>query len=61
MSLRTFHLVFILAAIMLADMFGAWGVYHGRPVLGVGSFLGGFALIAYAIWFMRKLARTKIA
>ena len=66
-SLRTFHLVFILIAIVMADMFGAWAVWdHSRthdPVTllwGVLSFMAGFALIGYAIWVVRKFDRAKI-
>lgn len=66
-SLRTFHLVFILIAIVMTDMFGAWAVWdHSRThnlatlLCGVLSFLAGFALIGYAIWVVRKFDRTKI-
>ena len=31
MSLRTFHLFFILVAIVAADMFGAWTIYYYYP------------------------------
>ena len=60
MSLRTFHLLFILAAVVLCDMFGAWGVYHAGAgsanlAMGIVSFLAGFGLIGYGIWFVRKL------
>ncbi|MBI1824753.1 MAG: hypothetical protein HYR83_00025 [Planctomycetes bacterium] len=63
MSLRTIHLIFILAAIVLVDMFGAWAVYtnahsHERGLLAVGilSFVAGFALAGY----VRKLDRKHI-
>jgi len=66
-SLRTFHVVFILAAIIIADMFGAWAVWkhtqtHETALLvwGVVSFLIGFGMIGYAIWLVRKLDRAKI-
>ena len=67
MSLRTFHLVFILLAIVMADVFGAWAVWeHSHSgegltlALGIFSFLAGFGLIGYGIWFVRKLNRAKI-
>ena len=67
MSLRTFHLVFVLAAIVAADMFGAWAIYHHAEtptpsllVVGILSFLAGFGLVGYAIWFVRKLDRSHI-
>ncbi|NOT02006.1 MAG: hypothetical protein HOP29_15435 [Phycisphaerales bacterium] len=56
MSLRTFHLVFILSAIVCADMFGAWTAWdypRSQDVwllsLGIASIVGGFGLIWYAI------------
>jgi len=55
MSLRTFHLVFILLAIVGADLFGAWAIWtfagtKDGLVLGMGilSLVGGFGLIWYA-------------
>ena len=67
MSLKTFHLVFIIAAIICADMFGAWAIWHraeldGMTVaLGVATLIGGLALTAYALYFVRKLEREKLA
>jgi len=67
MSLRNFHFVFILIVIVVADMFGAWAVWKYSQtqemttlVLGILSFIAGFALIGYAIWLVRKLEREKI-
>ncbi|MFQ5490365.1 MAG: hypothetical protein ACE5GE_06550 [Phycisphaerae bacterium] len=66
-SLRHFHLVFMLFVIVATDMFGGWAVhqYHlsGQPLTlaaGIASFLGGFAVIAYAVWFIHKLDRAQI-
>jgi hypothetical protein len=67
MNLRMFHLLFILAAIVMADMFGAWAVWrHAQTGDGatlaaaVLSFLAGFALIGYTIWLVRKLDRAHV-
>ncbi len=67
LSLRTFHLVFILIAIAGADLFGGWALHQyftagGTPLLALGaiSLAGGFGLIVYAIWFVRKLDRVHI-
>lgn len=64
LSLRGFHQVFILIAIVATDMIGAWAIWKhaltGNPamlVAGVLSFLAGFALIGYVIWVVRKLDR----
>ncbi len=66
-SLRNFHFLFILIAIIAADMFGAWAVWsHSQTrelptlVIGILSFLFGFALVVYLIWLVRKLNRAKI-
>lgn len=67
MSLRTFHLLFILCAIVLADMFGAWAVYNypatGDAALlwmGIPALLGGLALCVYAYFFVRRMDRAHI-
>ncbi len=67
MSLRNFHALFILIAMVLVDMFGAWAIWdhaqsHNKLVLAVGivSFLIGFGLAGYAIWFVRKLDRANV-
>ena len=66
-SLKTFHFVFILAAIMITDLFGAWAVHeHGRTkdattlVWGIVSFAIGFGVIVYAIWVVRTFDKTKL-
>jgi hypothetical protein len=66
-SLRGFHFLFLIVAIIAADLFGAWGVWnyrHSGDVLqlaaGVLSFLFGFALIGYALWLVRKLDQARI-
>ncbi len=67
MSLRTFHLVFILLAIVCAELFGAREFWHyslTRDVptlwLGIGSVLGGLALSVYALLFVRKMDSAHI-
>ena len=62
MSLRFFHLVFILVAMVMADMFGAWTVHtytttHDLPLLllGLGSMVGGLLLAVYSIVFVRRM------
>lgn len=67
MSLRMFHLVFILIAIVATDMFGGWAVWehaHTREtatlVIGMASFATGFALIIYGLWVAKKFQQTRI-
>jgi Zn-dependent protease with chaperone function len=67
MSLKTFHLVFIIAAIIMADMFGAWAIWHRASLdgltvaLGVATLIAGLALTGYAFYFVRKMEREKLA
>ena len=67
MSLKTFHLVFIIIAIIAADMFGAWAIYHRATLpgltvaLGILTLIGGLALTVYAFYFVRKAEREKLA
>ena len=67
MSLRLFHLVFVLIAIVATDMFGGWAVWeHARThetatlIIGLASFAFGFVLIGYGLWVVRKFNRAQI-
>ena len=62
MSLKAFHIFFIVASTLLTLAFGVWAVDDfGRSAswlhlsLGVGSFIASGALVWYGIWFLRKL------
>ncbi len=62
MSLKAFHIVFILASMALCVGLGVWAVedfgQSGSWVhltLGVGSFIGSILLAWYGVWFLRKL------
>ena len=62
MSLKAFHIFFIIASTLLCVAFGLWAIDDfGRSAsqvhlaLGVGSFIGSGALVWYGIWFLRKL------
>lgn len=59
MNLKSFHLVFITCAILLAFLVG-WWVLSGDALTGLtrrltafGAFGVGIALIAYEAWFLR--------
>ena len=61
MSLRMFHIIFIILSILLAFGFAAWEVNafieigeNLRLVAGLISFVVGVSLILYAIRFSRK-------
>ena len=62
MSLRAFHLVFILLAIVTAEMFGARELWYYRITkdvaelwMGILSLVGGLGLSVYALFFVRKM------
>lgn len=67
MSLRAFHLAFILIAIVSADLFGARELWHYQSTndvttfwLGILSLLVGLGLSVYAFFFVRKMDRTGV-
>jgi hypothetical protein len=62
MSLKAFHLVFIVASILLAVGFAAWSVlnYYSPAgsasdlAIGVGSGVAAVALVCYERFFLKK-------
>lgn len=66
-TLRKVHLLFILVIFIASDLFGAWCVAsYSRSnerlalVIGILSFLFGFALAGYTIWLVHKLDQARI-
>jgi len=62
MSLKAFHVVFIIICIILTAWFGWWGVNTYRHtaemstlMMGIASLIGTVVLIVYFRWFLRKL------
>ena len=62
MSLKAFHIFFIVMSMALCIGFGVWTTQDfarsGSWVnlsLGVGSFIGSMLLAWYGVWFLRKL------
>ena len=63
MSLKTFHIFFIVLSTLLCIGFGVWsigdfsgsGASAGSIAMGVGSFSGAVVLMWYGVWFLRKL------
>jgi hypothetical protein len=62
MSLKAFHLVFIVASILLCVGLSAWSLlnYFSQGatvnlVMGIGSALAAVALVVYERFFLRKL------
>ena len=61
MTLKTFHVVFISASVLLAFFFAAWCLDTspppdaGRILAGVASIAAGLGLAAYEAWALRKV------
>ncbi len=62
MSLKAFHIFFIVVSVALCVGLGVWGTQDfarsGNGVhlaLGVGAFIGSILLACYGVWFLRKL------
>ncbi len=62
MSLKAFHIFFIVASTALCLGFRVWSIQDfarsGSSVhlaLGVGSFIASILLACYGVWFLRKL------
>lgn len=59
MNLKSFHLVFITCASVLAFLFGLWALNSptfagtARLIAVIGGFGVGLALVGYETWFMR--------
>ncbi len=66
MSLKAFHIIFIVASSALALGFGVWMLRdYSRPegtlsdlLLGVGSCLAFVGLLVYGRYFLKKLKRV---
>ncbi|MBI2060930.1 MAG: hypothetical protein HYT87_14275 [Nitrospirae bacterium] len=62
MSLKAFHIVFIVCSSLLATGGGFWAWRHsathdpeGYRLVAVACFAGGIGLLVYGAWFLRKL------
>jgi len=63
MSLKAFHVVFIVASILLAAGFAAWSLMNFFSAggvksdlwVGIGSGVVALGLIGYEIYFLKKL------
>ena len=67
MSLKGFHIVFIIFSTLLALGVGAWCVWvdlvEGAPVYlagAIASCVCAGALVVYGVWFYRKMRRLRI-
>ena len=67
MSLKGFHIVFIIFSTLLALGIAAWCVWvdlvEGAPIYLAGaifSFIAAVVLVVYGVWFYRKMKRLRI-
>jgi hypothetical protein len=67
MSLKAFHIVFIIFSTLLALGTGVWCLWVnlvvGAPIYVVGaiaSFVVAVLLLVYGFWFYRKMKRLRI-
>jgi hypothetical protein len=67
MSLKGFHIVFVVFSTLLAIGIGVWCIWvdlvAGMPIYRVGaicSFVAAVALVVYGVWFYRKMKRLQI-
>lgn len=54
MSLKAFHVFFIVTSIVFAAGFAFWALNNGERRLAVLSFAATPLLIAYLIWFLKS-------
>jgi hypothetical protein len=65
MSLKAFHVCFIVLSSSLALGFGVWALQNLEPqgvprlVFAVGGFLVAVSLLAYGFWFLRKMRKPR--
>ena len=67
MSLKAFHIVFVIFSTLLALGVGAWCIWvnlvEDAPVYlagAIASFVCALVLVIYGVWFYRKMKRLHI-
>tara|TARA_B100000927_G_scaffold276927_1_gene258123 strand:- start:7 stop:180 length:174 start_codon:yes stop_codon:yes gene_type:complete len=53
MSIKSFHILFIIASFVLSMGVGYWGI-NEYPAIGILSFIGGILLVYYGIQVFKK-------
>ena len=66
MSLRAFHVFFIVLCILLTGLVGGWGLREYMNGAGAGALwlsgvflVGGVALVVYGVRFFKKLSALR--
>ena len=67
MSLKAFHIIFVIFSTLVALGIGGWCVWvnlvEGAPVYlagAIASFATALVLVIYGIWFYRKMKRLHL-
>ena len=67
MSLRAFHIVFLIVSTALSLLVGGWNFRAWRfsgdnlhLLMSIGAFLAAVGLVFYGQWFLRKIRTTRI-
>ena len=67
MSLKGFHIVFVVFSTLLAVGLGAWCIWvnlvEGTPIFlagAIASFAAAVGLVVYGVWFYRKMKRLRL-
>lgn len=67
MSLKGFHIVFIVISTLFALGLGGWCIWvnlvEGAPIFlagAIASFVSAIALVVYGFWFYRKMKRLHL-
>ena len=53
MSIKSFHIFFIIISVILSFGVGFWGI-NQSPMIGIVSFIGGIVLVYYGIKVYKK-------
>ena len=53
MSIKSFHILFIIVSFLLSMGVGFWGI-NEHPAIGILSFIGGILLAYYGIHVFKK-------
>lgn len=61
LSLKSFHLFFIFASIVIAGGFGTWCVMHGFMATGIAALVAAVILVAYETYFAVKAQKRSLS
>ena len=59
MSLKAFHLIFVTLLTALSFGCAAWAFHIGETLLGATGVVAGLIVIAYGVYFLKKLKNIR--